>query len=260
MIPGTSPTRVRRVRLLLVALVMACASEQPAAPQDGEPPENALRVLFIGNSLTYENDLPAIVAALADSARVSRPFWYRVAAYPNYSLEDHWLDGRARTALGQRAWDVVILQQGPSSLPENQILLRDWSLQFAPLIRAAGARPALYMVWPEAARMSAFDAVAAAYTGAAVAVDGILFPVGRAWLEAWKRDGALPLHGADGFHPSVAGSWLAALVIVDRLYTVNLDSLPAHVRTRGGDVIGVSGSVRPHLVLAAKEANRSFGR
>jgi hypothetical protein len=152
------------------------------------------------------------------------------------------------------------MQQGPSSLPENQILLRDWSLQFAPLIRAAGAQPALYMVWPESARRTAFEAVAAAYTGAAVAVDGMLFPVGRAWLEAWKLDSALPLYGGDGFHPSVAGTWLAALVMIDRMYTVNLDSLPARVRTRSGDVVGVTGSMRPHLVAAAREANRSFGR
>jgi hypothetical protein len=211
-----------------------------------------LRVLFIGNSLTYENDLPAIIAALADSAGVARPFWYREATYPNYSLEDHWLDGRARAALEQRAWDIVVMQQGPSSLPENQILLRDWSLQFAPLIRAAGAQPALYMVWPP--RGGNWDGVTRSYADAAVAVDGLLFPAGEA-LRAIDSTGAgIPMFQADGFHPSPAGSYLAALVMVGALTgrsTVGLSVLQP--------LTGLSSSQSARLEQAADQANRDHG-
>jgi hypothetical protein len=251
-------TRCGRMLLAPLLLVLACAGDRLSGLD--EAPEDALKVLFIGNSLTYVNDLPGLLAGLADSAHVERAFWYFSVAEPNYSLEDHWADGSAVYALDHGPWDVVVLQQGPSSLPENQVLLRDWSVRFAEKIRAAGGRPALYMVWPESSRTSAFTAVSDAYTGAAQAVDGMLFPVGRAWLLAWQGDASMPLYGADGFHPSVLGSWLAALVMLDRLYTVDLDRLPTTVRRPDGSTASIPAAARAALVQAAREANRSFGR
>ena len=247
--------------LLAVAMGAAARGGGVTSPTDDEvPPAGALRVLFIGNSLTYVNDLPGIVEALADSLSVERPFWYRTAVAPNYSLEDHWADPGTRAALQDRQWDVVVLQQGPSSLPENQELLREWSVRFAGLARAAGAVPALYMVWPDFTRRDFFDDVSDSYTAAAEAVDGMLFPVGRAWLAAWDADASLPLYGSDGFHPSTLATYLAALVILDRLYEVELEIVPGRVRSESGVFITVTESVRTVLVEAARDANRSFGR
>jgi hypothetical protein len=88
----------------------------------------------------------------------------------------------------------------------------------------------------------------------------MLFPVGRAWQEAWKLDPVMPLYGSDGFHPSLTGSWLAALVMIDRLYTVNIDALPSTIRTRYGARVSIAAGLLPNLVAAAREANQSFGR
>ncbi len=99
--------------------------------------------------------------------------------YPGGNLEDHWNTGAIAVIRDQRA-DIVVLQQGPSSLPENQAHLREWSVRFAAEIRAAGGVPALYMVWPSKGRLHAMDAVRDAYAGAAEAVDGYLIPGGEA--------------------------------------------------------------------------------
>jgi hypothetical protein len=173
-------------------------------------PEAGLRVLFIGNSLTYTNEMPRMVQHLATSA--DRSFAYGVAAAPNYSLEDHWADGITGTIAAQRA-DVVVMQQGPSSLPANQQHLAYWARQLEPSIRAAGGIPALYMVWPEASRLSAFDAVRDAYRNAAEEVDGLFLPAGDVWRAAWARDPDIATYGSDGFHPSVIGSMAAALTV-----------------------------------------------
>jgi hypothetical protein len=244
----------------MLAATASCLGGTAAGPDTGEPPAGALRVLFIGNSLTYVNDLPSLVGAMADSLAVSRPFWSRTAAQPDYALEDHWTDPRTRDALAGSTWDIVAMQQGPSSLPENQASLREWSVRWAELIRNGNALPSLYMVWPESTRRSAFPAVSDAYTAAAEAVDGMLFPVGRAWLIAWESDPTLPLYGPDGFHPSGLGTYLAALVIVDRLYDVDLGRLPASVRGRSGVVITVPDATRTLLIAAARQANRDWGR
>jgi hypothetical protein len=53
--------------------------------------DTVIRILFIGNSLTARNDLPATVRALA-AASVVR-IEHSAIAKPNVSLEDHWNDG-----------------------------------------------------------------------------------------------------------------------------------------------------------------------
>ncbi|HMB89624.1 MAG TPA: hypothetical protein VKP65_02175, partial [Rhodothermales bacterium] len=177
-----------------------------------EEPENAIRILFIGNSLTQANNLPEMVAAMAEADR-TRPVVIHEVTAGGTSLEDHWFLGRAReTIQNDGPWDFVVMQQGPSSLPENQQHLAHWAQMFATEIRAAGAIPALYMVWPGQARHFAFGDVVASYTNAAKAADARLLPAGSAFLAAWDRRSDLALYSADDFHPSPMGSYLAALV------------------------------------------------
>jgi len=200
-------TAITRYGMLLWLLPMACGGSDPVWPGDG-----AVRVLFIGNSLTFYNDLPDMLHELAqaDGGRVLET---RDLSQAAYALEDHWNDGWPREVLAEGGWDVVILQQGPSSLPENRENLVTWSMRWANAIRAQGGVPALYMVWPERARMSYFDDVSLSYRIAAEAADGVLFPAGDAWIAAWDEDPTLPLYGPDDFHPSEMGTYLAALTI-----------------------------------------------
>ena len=173
------------------------------------------RVLFIGNSLTAWNDLPALVAEVGRAAgdRIT----CGVVAFPNFSLEDHWEHGAARRAIARGGWDVVVLQQGPSSLIESRRVLVQQVRRFDDEIRKAGAKTAVYMVWPAAGRRSDGAAVSQSYTAAARAVGAVLLPVGDAWRAAWRKDSRLPLYADDGFHPSPVGSWLGALVIYQQL-------------------------------------------
>jgi hypothetical protein len=190
---------------LLVGLALAAS-----APAD-EPQH--LRVLFVGNSLTGTNDLPAIVAGLARS-RGRFVVDYRTVAPGGVNLEDHWNFTGARGVLEAGRWDVVVLQQGPSALPESQVDLRRWAARWSDAIRAQGAKPALLTVWPEDYRRSyAFGAVIQSYRRAAVASHAQLLPAGTAWRAAWRRAPGLRLYGPDGFHPSPIGTTLAALVV-----------------------------------------------
>src|SRR5262245_16354271 len=141
------------VRGLVVAALLGIA--QPAPPT---------RILFIGNSLTYSNDLPAMVCGLARAA--ARNAVRASVAKPDYSIEDHWNEGDARRAIA-RGWDVVVLQQGPSALPESRVLLVEYTKRFDAEIRKAGARTALYMVWPSRQRRGDFDGVSQSYRAAA---------------------------------------------------------------------------------------------
>lgn len=208
--------------VLLFATLNACGDEATGPlPSDDE-----LRVLFIGNSLTFTNDLPALVATVAEAAGHS--MGYSAITQPNFSLEDHWNAGVAE-AIRDAGADVVVMQQGPSSLPENQVHLREWSERLSGPIRAAGGRPALYMVWPSIDRFAFFDAVRDSYLNAAVAVDGLFMPAGEVWRSAWAVEPGLDLYGPDGFHPSRLGSIVAALVIYAVLFDAQVADLPAEL-------------------------------
>jgi hypothetical protein len=173
--------------------------------------QTALRVLFVGNSLTYVNDLPSLVQELGKQDGVS--ISCTTIALPDYSLQDHWNDGKAEDAIEEGHYDFVIMQQGPSALPESQVLLLEYAKRFAEVCKKFNAKPALYMVWPSKARSFDRDGVISSYSKAAAATGSILCPAGLGWKYAWQSDPSLPLYSPDDFHPSVMGSVLAALVI-----------------------------------------------
>ena len=201
------------MRVFLAAVVVALLL--PASVADARV--SSLRVLFVGNSLTESNNLPGVVASLARSS--GRKLEYGTVVFPGYSLEDHWNQGDAKRALESRSWQVVVMQQGPSALPEGQAHLREWAGRFAAVARANGTRPALLTVWAESYRgRAALSQVISSYRQAAAASGATLLPGGLAWQEAWSCDARIPLYGADGFHPSRLGTYAAALAVYGRLF------------------------------------------
>ena len=188
------------------ALVLCLSLASAVGSSVAEPAP--LRVLFIGNSLTAANDLPEMVAALAASTSPALAFSQQSLTVPGFSLEDHWHRGEARRLLKSERWTHVVLQQGPSSLMESQVLLREYAARFAGEARANGTAVVLYGVWPERARLRALDAVTASYARAAEDAKGALVAAGEGWRAAWARNPSLALYGPDDFHPSPLGGAL----------------------------------------------------
>lgn len=241
-----------RARISIVlAAASALASCGSTAPNRGAVRD--LRVLFIGNSLTYANDLPDMVERLA-AAVGGTVITTESVVFGDYSLQDHWNRGDAARAIERGGWDVVVLQQGPSALPESRALLVQYVQLFVQKIRAVGARPAMYMIWPGLSRPEAWDSVTSSYADAARAVDGILLPAGEALRDALRQDPMLGLFAGDGFHPSALGSYLAALVIYARL----TEHSPAGIALLAPPV-SLTGSAAQVLEGAAASALERFG-
>ena len=207
----------------LAVLAWACATG-PEEVRGQQLPEAELRVVFLGNSLTYTHDVPALVQQMADAD--GRSMAHRDLVAPDFGLEDHWNGGAPRVLRALEA-DVVVMQQGPSTLPDNRVHLIRWSRRFAEVVREAGGVPAMYMVWPSDDRRSAFPDVRTSYRLAADSADALFIPAGQTWVEAWARDGSLRLYGDDGFHPSYLGALAAAQTIYAVLFGVPADSVPA---------------------------------
>jgi hypothetical protein len=208
-----APTR----RALTLGALAAAAT--PAFAQEAP----AQRLLFIGNSLTYTNNLPQLVEAVFTSA--GAPASAEMVAMPGVSLFDHWYSPRreAEKAIARGGWTTVVMQQGPSSRPESRRDLRSSVKRFAKFIADAGARPALYCVWPQQSRAEDFDDVIESYRLAADDIGALFFPVGAAWRAA---PADIQLYSADEIHPTAYGSYLAALVMYGVLSGRSPEGLP----------------------------------
>ena len=240
--------RIHRTMILAVGLLLAGGACHDGAgptaagggptgkpPDGGGPPDPTpvtLDVLFIGNSLTYINDLPASLAAIAGSAHdVIR---VEMVAGPKLSLMDQLVaGGEAESAIRRGGWGYVVLQQGASADSDSRDTLILATETFDTMIRSVGARTALYMPWPPASAPGEFDASRESYQAAAAAVNGLFLPVGVAWQVAWHFDGGLALYEPDGVHPSALGTYLAAITIYEKLTGHDAERLPSTAIVNG---------------------------
>lgn len=172
-------------------------------------------ILFVGNSLTYSNDLPAMVNEIGKAHDVEVET--ECLCYPNYGLEDHWLDGDIPDFLKSESFDYVVFQQGPSSQEYGRISLLDYGYKISKLARTADVKPVYFMVWPSLHYYYTFDGVIENHRNAANENDALLVNVGEVWRSIHEQQGDAHLYGADGFHPSIKGTCLAAMVLYQSL-------------------------------------------
>jgi hypothetical protein len=214
-----------------------------------------LRVLFIGNSLTVANNLPAMVTAIGRQQGVT--IQCETVAFPDFSLDDHLQRGDAARAIARGGWSFVVLQQGPSALPESRVQLRASVKTLDQAVHRVGAKTAMYMVWPSTTRPGDFDRVSESHAIAAGDVGGVLLPAGDAWRAAWRHDPRLALYGSDGFHPTPLGTYLVALVVYERLSGRSPVGLPPTLTSASGEFPPITLSPVQAALLqnAAAEAN-----
>jgi hypothetical protein len=93
-----------RTRLAL-ALVILLAAARPAGADDAPR-----RVLFIGNSYTFVNNVPALVEAFSRHAG-GPPIEAEMLVAPGALLTDFVEAGTVLERLGRESWDVVVLQE-----------------------------------------------------------------------------------------------------------------------------------------------------
>lgn len=176
---------------------------------------DSLNVLFIGNSLTFTNNLPELVKkeALKENTKLETT----MIAYPNYALVDHWNDGKIQKLISKNKYDFVVVQQGPSSQAEGRKMLLVDGSKIKKLCDDNGARLVYFMVWPSKQYYYTFNNVIKNHINAATKNNALLAPVGAIWKAHFDQTGDFSYYGNDGFHPSLEGSKIAAQVITAAL-------------------------------------------
>jgi hypothetical protein len=185
-----------------------------------------LRVLFVGNSFTYYNEMPTLVHKLAAADEGAPPIFVVEYTAPNWNLRKASGEDGLEHLLEDVRWDVVVLQDNSQALsfgpewrrrevyPYARVLQREIAL--------AGARTVLFMTWgykygdrrnfPGDSFDAMQERLEEGYSDLGAQLFAPVAPVGIAWAEALRREPGLNLWAHDGGHPSSSGSYLAACV------------------------------------------------
>ena len=184
-----------------------------------------MRVLFVGNSHTYFNDMPELFARMCEQLSGVRPE-VTMLAYSGRALNWHREEYFSlRFALLYGRYDYCVLQQQAHPFPDEEET-RAAVRRILALCRAGGAKPVLFMTWaqkhePEMSGvMSRFYRALAAETGALIA------PVGELFALVQHEHPEIELFWQDGAHASPYGSYLSAAAFASLLCgTRNLSAL-----------------------------------
>lgn len=188
--------------------------------------------LFIGNSYTYYHDMPEqlfanILKAAGYDAhviKVTKGGWYLIDSANSEDEVGKLVDA----ALQATKFDYVVLQEQSISPAKSVDKFYAGVQNLNEKVRSNGATPLLYGTWGRKAghRVLAENGwtneemtwkIAAAYeaVGKALGID-VAF-AGLAFYDVYTNHPAIDLYDADLTHPSLAGSYLAAMTIFAKI-------------------------------------------
>ncbi len=186
------------------------------------------KVLFVGNSHTYVNNIPELVQKMAATQGIQLEVSAITAG--GYRLEDHVADGKVQAALKSEKFTVVILQEQSGRPVLEAAAFKASVQQLAALAKTAKTQVVLYVSWSRAdleAQGYSQKNWDTSFTTVATATQTKLAPVGTAWANAVKAGVQIEkLRSSDGVHAAPAGSYLTALTIYSSLVGLNPLGLP----------------------------------
>ena len=206
------------MRHLFVAFVCAAACLLPACAAESRR-QKPSRVLFVGNSLTYVGNLPAVFDALADSngKHVESDMIVKGGA----TLTDRVADGTVQRALAEKHYAYVILQERGGDLlcsfgPMSCI---DANKSLSTLARVAHAHDTipLYLGTYQGDPAASTDLVEKEAAAAKLASIAYI-PLSDSFQEALASEPTANWLYADGMHPGHDLILLEAVLIYHRLF------------------------------------------
>ncbi len=209
---------------LVVALLLGLIGWQQQRTQPQVPP---LRVLFIGNSYTFTEDMPALLSALASADDDPRALKVESVALPGFTLAQHLQDGSALQRIKAEQWDYVVLQEQSLTPLENPSGMQAALQTFDHVIKRQGATTLLFLTWSREFAPATQAQISQVYRRQAQRLGAQVAPVGEAWQQARTLDPAIALYSADGSHPSRRGAYLSACVFYATLLQRSPVGLPA---------------------------------
>jgi hypothetical protein len=217
-------TQIRRAFVLILLSLFASASfsQQRLSEDVLKPLQLEFRVLFIGNSFIYFNNMPHMVEAISES--VEGPHLKtEMVAIGGARLEDLWKQGSALAAIRKQHWDFVVMNEQSAlggGIVNGEKRIGDpanfykYAEMFDTEIRKAGAKTMIIMTWkdrddPVRIQNNLNDA----FLNFREKHEVILAAVSSAWAVTRRTAPEINLYFDDNHHPSKEGSYLEACTV-----------------------------------------------
>ncbi|MCB9251626.1 MAG: hypothetical protein H6605_04120 [Flavobacteriales bacterium] len=222
------------------------------------------KILFIGNSYIFVNDLPDILKKLALSGGDS--VLVKSVAPGGFSLKDHVKHSETTQSIVSEKWDFVVLQeQSQKPALAQQVVDKDvypYAKQLDSLIHLNSpcTKTVFYMTWgrkfgdsahcaswPPVCTYSGMDSLLKVrYLHMAVENNAMVSPVSVVWRTLIDQDPEIELYQKDNSHPTYAGSFAAAC------------SFYATFFQKDPSLLKFSGKLDPAIALTIKKAASSI--
>ncbi len=216
---------------------------EPAVFQyQGDVSPDALKILFVGNSLIFTNDLPLVLLDLLKARRekpktgisLERGFKFYSVVQGGFRLEDHWNYKIASQCIKEGGpWDYVILQEQSVATADTNYDISRYSQLFAEEIKAAGAKIAWFVAWSYCDEPEANKTAAVRQAELAAKLQATKMPAGDCWARSQEKNPGIKLY-MDQIHPSPAGTYLAACAFYAVLTGLSPIGLPFEVKNENG--------------------------
>jgi len=208
---------ISRCTFICLALGLRLLGQADSAPQP-----KPLKVLFIGNSYTYYNNLPELLKAVAAAQKDGPRIETEASLSGGKSLQWHWENARALEAIRRGGWDYVVLQEhsllgrppAEGALPavNDPGPYFEYARRFDAEIKAIGGKTVLYATWARDGVPELQRRLDDAFTQLARQINAVIVPAGLAWTIVKIEAPGFKLHMPDRSHPTMAGSYLNALL------------------------------------------------
>ena len=178
--------------------------------------QKKLRILFIGNSHTYFNDMPEMVAEQFRKEQYDCEV--TMIAHGGWFLEQHVNEPDVRFNILYGHYDYVVLQDHAHPFgPEEKFYgavrqLNQWILE-------AGSKAVIYMTWAKKDEEFNQERMTLAHEQIADELGMLLAPVGKYWWEYLRSYPDIEMYYKDGQHASPDGSRFAAKYIWNAIET-----------------------------------------
>lgn len=220
------------VSLFMCMLTMGIScNAQSCSSEIHQLSPDSVRILWIGNSFTFYNDVPKMVEDMAKLNNV--PVATARILKGGESLKGHLQNKDLIKQLKKGGWDYVVIQEYSSAPAYSTKFVAENIFPYAAEIDnmakkySPGVETIYYMTWGHKngnVRQTEYplddtyesmqDRIATTYTDLAYENGGTVAPVGIAWRNVRNQYPEIELYIEDDFHPSLEGSYLAALTLL----------------------------------------------
>jgi len=212
-----------------VVLVSVLAGTFTASTARAAKPEytKKMRILFIGNSYIYVNDLPRMLKGMMAVKAIDLET--RQVTPGGCTLARHWKGDAARKAISEGSWDYVVIQEQSQMPAFNPPVTLKYAALLADMARKVGAEPVFYLTWARKHKPEMQKGLTSTYMQAGLANKALVAPVGIAWQKALAANPKLVLHAKDKSHPTPQGTYLAACTFFATILRRDPTGLPGKI-------------------------------